>query len=209
MSEMRESIREMKTSWIQDHSTNRDVRQALYETNKSQVVAMDVEMEGKKSDRGPTRKEEKLIANRPVEESMENLIGTIMTKVESMLNARFEALEGRLLPEVSLRPKLTGRTQNQPGPVKETPTYASLVTRGGQNLKQMKKIESKEKGGKAIKTPDKTTQESALKAILNVARNPETVENNKNNKNGEWTTISRNKKKGIIIKVIITVTTKS
>lgn len=58
-----------------------------------------------------------------------------MSQVGSMLNARFEALEGRLLPEVSFRPKLKGQLQTQAisqQQQRSIKSYAKATTDGNQ-----------------------------------------------------------------------------
>lgn len=120
---------------------------------------MDIEMVGDKVNYSQINKEGKSNSPRSTEEHTESLIGKIMMQVGSMLNARFEALEGRLLPEASFRPKLAGQTQKQAESVKvpTKTTYASVLSRGGPNNKQPRITALIEKEGKTNNPPKKKT----------------------------------------------------
>lgn len=122
MSEMKELMTEMRKDIIRGFPSSTNPRM---ETNKSitdeNLNEMEVEtincpppqIIGK--ERSPRNLKNgrnnipKSIATKE-DEFVERTTAVIMNQVGTMLNARLEALEGRLLPETSFRPKLKGQT---------------------------------------------------------------------------------------------------
>lgn len=117
VNELREAIKEVKRGRMNRRPTTIDtdcipeMSNNTYEEGNNNI--MEIEMEEMRTNQPNTRKETVKKGPRPGGESTEHLIGTIMLQVGDMLNARFEALEGRLLSEASFRPKLMESTQTQ------------------------------------------------------------------------------------------------
>lgn len=174
--EMRKMITEMRKDILQGRPTNLDwgsaaTRQFAKDRDMSDME-MEIETEGKipnkfladKEDRPKNLNKSKsvntnMVERQEIEENqLEHLAGKIMSQVGNMINARLEALEGRLLPEVSLRPKLMSQAQtqvlkqqstkiNKRSTVEESATYAKVAASRG----QLKKDDTKGPEGSSVK----------------------------------------------------------
>ncbi|XP_049870366.1 uncharacterized protein LOC126369845 [Pectinophora gossypiella] len=94
----------------------------------------------------------------------DELARTIMVQVGTMVNARLEALEGRLLPEKRLRPPLSvDSKRSEASPVaKATPVQTQpTVVSGGATTARSAAAEAKEKRTKKKKKPKKKKKASA------------------------------------------------
>ncbi|XP_049871993.1 uncharacterized protein LOC126380845 [Pectinophora gossypiella] len=101
----------------------------------------------------------------------EDLARTIMVQVGTMVNARLEALEGRLLPERRLRPPLSAdkkRSQASPA-VKPTPAQTEPIAKsGGATTVHPAPAEAK-KGKKKKKTKKKKKKKGKAGAVQQAA----------------------------------------
>jgi len=190
MSVLRENFKELKQSWTRDYSMGQDKDLSLDSASGLQAESMEIETVGGKPAPTQQHRVEKLKPIGVAEEPTENLIRTVMTQVGAMLNARFEALEARLLPEKSLRPKLTGRSQAQSRTTDEPTTYATVLTRRGQINDQGNKTDTKKKEatGKTSSLPEKT-----IIIKKNISRGkPETMDKDRK---AEWTIVAKRSRK--------------